>query len=115
MGSGVDLDVVQDAQDAAFLEACDVDPAADGDVVPVIHAVRRLKGRGALSNRSGRFEPTATVAVDDGWAHDKSSGVDETEPPRPKTTVAVDASRTVIARNQSPTPFRSVHQSLSRV
>ena len=27
-----------------------------------------IKGRGAVSNRSGRFEPYSRVATDDGWS-----------------------------------------------
>jgi DNA repair photolyase len=64
----------------------------------------RRRGRGALSNRSGRFEALARLAVDDGWARE------EAEAPL-RTEVAVDASRTVIARNVSPdVPFdRSIN------
>ncbi len=62
------------------------------------------RGRGALSNRSGRFEAEARVAVDDGW------DIEEDLPPL-RTEVATDASRTVIARNSSPDiPFdRSIN------
>ena len=54
------------------------------------------KGCGAIGNTAGRFEAYQTVAVDDGWAaagHDSLS---------PRTTLAVDASRGIIARNTSP-------------
>ena len=54
------------------------------------------KGRGAVKNRSGRFEALTTHAVDDGWG-----GLDVPLPPL-RTTVTADASRTVITRNQSP-------------
>lgn len=54
------------------------------------------RGRGALSNRDGRFEPYAREAADDGWG-----GLEEALPPL-KTTVHVDATRTIIARNDSP-------------
>jgi DNA repair photolyase len=66
-----------------------------------------VKGRGAVSNRTGRFEAHATARIDDGWLlHDP-----EEEAPRPRTTLAVDAARSVIARNDSPdVPFdRSVN------
>ena len=63
------------------------------------------KGRGAVSNRSGRYEAEARFATDDGW------GGAEAEPERLATTVTPDASRTVIARNSSPdVPFdRSIN------
>ena len=65
---------------------------------------RAPKGRGAASNRSGRFESHAREGFDDGW-----DGPEDLPPLR--TTVAVDASRTVIARNTSPdVPFdRSIN------
>ena len=58
---------------------------------------RVRKGRGAVTNRAGRFEPTNTEAVDDGWQQPE----DEDLPPL-RTTVIVDATRSIIARNQSP-------------
>ena len=58
---------------------------------------RPLKGRGAVSNRSGRFEAAARVAVDDGWG----SPADPDLPPL-RTTLGVDSARSVIARNDSP-------------
>lgn len=53
-------------------------------------------GRGAASNPEGRFEPTRTEIVDDGWG-----GVDEELPEFP-TIVAPEPARSIIARNQSP-------------
>jgi DNA repair photolyase len=69
-------------------------------------APRTKKGRGARSNASGRFEPTARIAVDDGW----QNGDSEELPPL-RTTVTVDSTRTIIARNDSPdVPFdRSIN------
>src|SRR3954469_26033839 len=55
----------------------------------------RRRGRGAQSNDSGRFEAEARVAFDDGW-----QSLDEL--PAFKTTVSLDTSRKVIARNDSP-------------
>src|SRR5580692_10596276 len=55
----------------------------------------RRRGRGAQSNASGRFEAEARVAFDDGWQSL------EDLPPF-KTTVAIDTSRKVITRNESP-------------
>src|SRR6516225_5293828 len=59
-------------------------------------ALRQRKGRGAASNASGRFEAEKRVAFDDGWAT-----ADE-EPAPLATTLSVDATRTIIARNDSP-------------
>ena len=57
---------------------------------------RTRKGRGALTNKAGRFESLRRDALDDGWG-----SLDE-EPPPLRTTVTKDASRSVIARNKSP-------------
>src|SRR5438045_6768697 len=54
------------------------------------------KGRGAGSNESGRFETEKRMPFDDGW------GSSEDEPARLATTLVVDATRTIIARNDSP-------------
>ena len=35
---------------------------------PAIPA-KAVKGRGAISNPTGRFEPARREATDDGWAH----------------------------------------------
>src|ERR1700686_5069296 len=55
----------------------------------------RRRGRGAQSNTSGRFEAEARTAFDDGW-----QSLDDLPPF--KTTVTLDTSRKVIARNDSP-------------
>src|SRR6195952_2133211 len=55
----------------------------------------RLRGRGAQSNASGRFEAEARIAFDDGW-----QSLEELPPF--KTTVGVDTARKVITRNDSP-------------
>jgi DNA repair photolyase len=55
----------------------------------------RRRGRGTVSNTSGRFEPLARVAFDDGW-----QGIEDLPPF--KTTVTVDSTRKIIARNDSP-------------
>ena len=55
----------------------------------------RRRGRGALSNASGRFEPLARVAFDDGW-----QGLEELPPF--KTDVTVNSTRKIITRNNSP-------------
>jgi DNA repair photolyase len=56
------------------------------------------KGRGAASNASGRFESEERVAFDDGW--NVPGG--EPEPQPFNTVLSVDATRTIIARNDSP-------------
>lgn len=53
------------------------------------------KGRGALTNRSGRFETHNIEFIDDGWGLDPR--VD-----RPKTQLSPDTTRSIIAYNQSP-------------
>ena len=59
------------------------------------------KGRGAVSNISGRYERYATFPVDDGWQSDANLG---SAPFR--TTVMEERSKTVITYNQSPdVPF----------
>jgi DNA repair photolyase len=55
----------------------------------------RRRGRGTASNASGRYEPLARVAFDDGW-----QGLDELPPFQ--TSVTVDSTRKIIARNDSP-------------
>lgn len=65
-----------------------------------------LKGRGAVSNRSGRFEPESTARIDDGW------GIAEViAGERPKTTITDEHPKTIIAKNASPdVPFdRSIN------
>ena len=55
----------------------------------------RRRGRGTLSNASGRFEPIARISFDDGW-----QSLDEL--PAFATTVSIDATRKIITRNDSP-------------
>src|SRR5262249_19371502 len=55
----------------------------------------RRRGRGTLSNASGRYESVARIAFDDGW-----QSLDELPPF--KTSVQVDATRKIITRNESP-------------
>src|SRR5215469_10465750 len=57
---------------------------------------RTLRGRGALSNASGRYERETRSLVDDGWSQD------DEPPPALKTEVLRDSSRTIITRNKSP-------------
>jgi DNA repair photolyase len=55
----------------------------------------RRRGRGTASNASGRYEPLARVAFDDGWQ------ALEQLPPF-KTAVTIDATRKIITHNDSP-------------
>ena len=59
-------------------------------------ALGQRKGRGAASNYSGRFETEKRMPFDDGW-----STADE-EPVPLATTLSVDSTRAIIARNDSP-------------
>src|SRR6476659_1584848 len=65
------------------------------ELLGVVVDHERRRGRGAQSNASGRYEPLARVAFDDGWRT-----LDELPPF--KTTVSVDATRKIITRNESP-------------
>ena len=56
---------------------------------------KRRRGRGTASTVSGRYEPLARVAFDDGW-----QGLEELPPF--KTTVTVDTTRKIITHNDSP-------------
>jgi DNA repair photolyase len=57
--------------------------------------VKTAQGRGTAQNPAGRFEATQSEPFDDGWAPDE-------EAPRAATTLMRDATRSVIARNDSP-------------
>ncbi|MGH6959780.1 MAG: PA0069 family radical SAM protein, partial [Dongiaceae bacterium] len=65
-----------------------------------------IKGRGAVSNRVSRYFKEERQRTGDGW----DTPADEDLPPL-RTTVAIDATKTIIARNQSPDiPFdRSIN------
>ncbi|HZT18441.1 MAG TPA: PA0069 family radical SAM protein [Dongiaceae bacterium] len=58
---------------------------------------RARKGRGALSNRPGRYEPGERPREDDGWPEPTAEDL-----PPLRTTVAIDSSRSAIAWNESP-------------
>lgn len=59
---------------------------------------RVLRGRGAISNASGRYERYARVLLDDGW----DASIDDDVLPPLKTEIIIDSTRTIIARNNSP-------------
>ncbi len=53
-------------------------------------------GRGARTNRSGRYEPTAVERFDDGWT------ADDQAPPPLRTSLSAEKARTILSRNDSP-------------
>lgn len=55
-----------------------------------------MRGRGARSNASGRFESQVREAFDDGWT------ADDQAPAPLTTTVTAEAARVIISRNDSP-------------
>src|SRR5262245_9167983 len=60
------------------------------------------KGRGATFNPANRFRRDDREAFDDGWTQATAAGDDDDVPPPIATTVAIQVSRTIIARNDSP-------------
>jgi DNA repair photolyase len=63
-------------------------------VLNITADTRRLTGRGAVSNASGRFEKETRVLIDDGWSDEPEASL--------KTEILRDSSRTIITRNTSP-------------
>jgi DNA repair photolyase len=76
------------AHSAAAQRRADADPAA-----PPRGPVAR--GRGALTNAAGRFEPETRVLEDDGW------DLRDDNPPL-RTFVTPERAKTIITRNESP-------------
>ncbi|MCW5731926.1 MAG: PA0069 family radical SAM protein [Alphaproteobacteria bacterium] len=78
---------------------------AEGGIGQLMPGAMARRGRGSMSNRSGRFEQERREILDDGW---NSLDMD---PPRLATTVTADRTKTVITKNQSPdVPFdRSIN------
>ncbi|HVJ41690.1 MAG TPA: PA0069 family radical SAM protein [Dongiaceae bacterium] len=76
-----------------------------GDLTPAPNPTlpsKARKGRGAVSNHAGRFEPGERPLEDDGWLVQEE---DSDQPPL-RTTVGLDTSKTIISRNDSPdVPF----------
>ncbi len=58
----------------------------------------QARGRGALSNASGRFEKQYTEPFDDGWEADK-------KPPTLKTEMILEKPKTIITYSTSPDIF----------
>ena len=57
---------------------------------------QQIRGRGARSNATGRYESQIREAIDDGWT------TDGPEPTQITTEVAAEAARVIITRNDSP-------------
>jgi DNA repair photolyase len=70
-------------------------PVPAGELIGTGVERERRRGRGAQSNASGRYEPLARIAFDDGWR-----SLDDLPPF--KTSVTIDATRKIITRNESP-------------
>ena len=70
------------------------------------HLYIKHKGRGAVSNATGRFEPHAREAVDDGWDlgcdRGRGGGWSEDDAPRLKTEVTLETARSALTKNTSP-------------
>ena len=79
------------------IDRSESDPASDSDDGLLNTSVMsdRRRGRGAVSNTSGRFEPEARIPFDDGWR-----SLDDLPPF--KTVVREQRARKIITRNQSP-------------
>jgi DNA repair photolyase len=67
---------------------------ADGLLDTSVGGERR-RGRGAVTNTSGRYEPTAKVPFDDGW-----QSLEELPPFKTETTI--EKPRKILSRNDSP-------------
>ena len=64
--------------------------------IPLIASTRdRRRGRGAVTNPTGRYEPAVRETFEDGWAF-------EDELPSLDTEIIIEKPRTIIARNDSP-------------
>jgi DNA repair photolyase len=64
-----------------------------------------IKGRGAASHVSGRFEKTVAHGEDDGWGSVYANARDDSLdaiPPHPDTRVTEERARSIISRNDSP-------------
>ncbi|NUS60789.1 MAG: PA0069 family radical SAM protein [Lysobacter sp.] len=67
-------------------------------------ATAPIKGRGAASRVTGRFEKTVRHGEDDGWGsvYDTSLDGADAPPPHPDTQVTEERARTILTRNDSP-------------
>ena len=76
-------------------------PGPAASLHPPVHPAGR-RGRGAVSNVSSRFDAQARVSADANFIFDDGWGGADEKPPPLRTTVTLDSSRSVIARNKSP-------------
>jgi DNA repair photolyase len=60
------------------------------------------KGRGALSNETSRYDTEKRIRTTDGWEAEVAAAAEDDELPPLRTTLTRDATRTIIARNNSP-------------
>ena len=60
------------------------------------------KGRGALSNETSRYDTEKRVRTTDGWEAEVAAAAEDDELPPLRTILTRDATRTIIARNNSP-------------
>ena len=70
-------------------------PGPPPEAAPPDVVADRRRGRGAVANPTGRYEPETRVAFDDGW-----DGLDDLPPL--KTEVTIEKPKTIISRNSSP-------------
>jgi DNA repair photolyase len=66
--------------------------------------MKAIRGRGAASYVTGRFEKTVRRGEDDGWGSVYDTAVDggDALPPHPATSVTEERARSIISRNDSP-------------
>jgi DNA repair photolyase len=60
------------------------------------------KGRGALSNETSRYDTEKRIRTTDGWEAEAAAAAEDDELPPLRTILTRDATRTIIARNNSP-------------
>jgi len=72
-----------------------IEPEGTDGLLPTTVGGERRRGRGAVSNASGRYEPAARIPFDDGWL-----SLDELPPF--KTVEREERARKIITRNESP-------------
>jgi DNA repair photolyase len=94
------LDFASDLSDRAWDRPEEASPRGggrdpSGATGSTVVMVDRRRGRGAVSNASGRFEPLSRFADDDGW-----NSLEDLPPFR--TEVTEERARSIITRNDSP-------------
>ena len=62
----------------------------------MVEAPKKTRGRGAVSNASGRFERLSEESFDDGWS------LEDEEPRQITTSLQVERARAILSRNDSP-------------